>query len=46
MSFLLETVAAEAPLVPSWVMGAIVLVGLLGAVFWIIGFGSGRPNSR
>lgn len=45
MSFLLET-AAEAPLVPSWVMGLIVLVALVGAVFWIIGFGSGRPNSR
>ncbi|MDO5677421.1 MAG: hypothetical protein Q4G35_07950 [Propionibacteriaceae bacterium] len=45
MSLLLET-AAAAPLVPSWVMGAIVLVGLVGAVLWIIGFGSGRPNVR
>ncbi|MBB1484829.1 hypothetical protein H5392_13285 [Tessaracoccus sp. MC1865] len=45
MNLLLET-AAEAPLVPSWVMGAIVLVILLGVVVWLIGFGSGRPNSR
>ena len=45
MSLLLETVA-DAPLVPSWVMGLIVLLGLVGAVFWIIGFGSGRPNTR
>lgn len=45
MNVLLETVA-EAPLVPSWVMGAIVLFALVGVVAWIIGFGSGRPNSR
>ena len=45
MSLLLET-AATAPVVPSWVMGAIVLVGLVGTVLWIIGFGSGRPNTR
>ncbi|MHA7860229.1 hypothetical protein ACX1DX_02415 [Tessaracoccus sp. Y36] len=45
MNLLLET-ATEAPLVPSWVMGAIVLVILLGVVVWLIGFGSGRPNSR
>ena len=45
MSFLLET-AAEAPLVPSWVMGALALLILVGIVAWVVGFGSGRPNSR
>ncbi|GAA4906766.1 hypothetical protein GCM10025789_27780 [Tessaracoccus lubricantis] len=45
MNFLLET-AAESPLVPSWVMGAIVLFVLVGIVVWLVGFGSGRPNSR
>lgn len=45
MSLLLET-AASAPAVPSWVMGAIVLVLMLGVIAWIIGFGSGRPHSK
>ncbi|GAA3877641.1 hypothetical protein [Tessaracoccus defluvii] len=45
MSLLLET-AAEAPLVPSWVMGVFVLVLLLGALGWVVGMGSGRPNSK
>ncbi len=42
MSLLLET----APLVPSWVMGAIVLGILLFALLWIVGMGSGRPHSK
>ncbi|MFT3889685.1 MAG: hypothetical protein QM713_16190 [Arachnia sp.] len=45
MSLLLETAAAE-PLVPTWVMGALALFILLGALGWVIGFGSGRPNSK
>ena len=44
MSLLLET-AAAAP-VPSWVMGALALAVLLGALAWIIGLGSGRPHSK
>ena len=42
MSLLLETV----PLVPSWVMGAIVLGILLFSLLWIVGMGSGRPHSK
>ncbi|HJE50854.1 MAG TPA: hypothetical protein K8V15_02560 [Tessaracoccus flavescens] len=45
MIFLMET-AAAAPLVPSWVMGALALLILLGIVAWVVGFGSGRPNSK
>ena len=45
MIFLMET-AAAAPLVPSWVMGALALAVLLGALAWIIGLGSGRPHSK
>ena len=45
MSFLLETAAAEPP-VPSWVMGALALFILVSIVAWVVGFGSGRPNSR
>ncbi len=45
MSLFLET-AASAPLVPSWVMGALALLVLLGILGWVIGFGSGRPHSK
>lgn len=45
MTFLLEA-AAAAPLVPSWVMGLAFLLILLGALGWVIGMGSGRPNSK
>ena len=45
MSLLLET-AAAAPAVPSIVMGALMLLLLLGALGWVIGMGSGRPNSK
>ncbi|CAL8975657.1 hypothetical protein TESS_TESS_00891 [Tessaracoccus sp. O5.2] len=45
MSLLLETAAAS-PAIPSWVMGALALVILLGAIAWIVGFGSGRPHSK
>lgn len=45
MIVLLES-AAEAPTVPSWVMGALALVILLGVIVWIVGFGSGRPHSK
>ncbi|WP_257787455.1 hypothetical protein [Tessaracoccus flavescens] len=42
MSLLLESEL----LVPSWVMGAIVLFILLSVLVWIIGMGSGRPHSK
>ena len=42
MSLLLETAAS----VPTWVMGALALFILLFALAWVIGFGSGRPNSK
>lgn len=42
MSLLLES----APLVPSWVMGALMLLILLSVLGWIIGMGSGRPHSK
>ena len=44
MSLLLETAAAAT--VPGWVMGALALAVLLGALAWIIGLGSGRPHSK
>lgn len=42
MSLLLET----APVVPSWVAGAVVLFIMMFALVWIIGMGSGRPNTK
>lgn len=43
MTFLLE---ATQVLVPSWVMGLCFLLILLGALGWVVGFGSGRPHSK
>lgn len=38
--------AAEISGLPPIITGVATLAALLGALFWIIGMGSGRPNTK
>ena len=45
MITLLETAAAE-PAIPTIVAGILAFAGLMAALAWVVGMGSGRPNSK
>ena len=42
---LLETAAAE-PAVPTIIAGILAFSGMMAALAWVVGMGSGRPNSK
>ena len=42
---LLETAAAE-PAIPTIVAGILAFAGLMAMLVWVVGMGSGRPNSK
>ena len=42
---LLET-AQTGPAVPTIVAGILAFAGLMAALAWVVGMGSGRPNSK
>lgn len=42
---LLETAAAE-PAIPAIVAGILAFAAMMAALAWVVGMGSGRPNSK
>lgn len=42
---LLETAAAE-PAIPTIVAGILAFAALMGGLAWVVGMGSGRPQSK
>ncbi|MDO5737380.1 MAG: hypothetical protein Q4P15_12990 [Propionibacteriaceae bacterium] len=42
---LLETAATE-PAIPTIVAGILAFAGLMAGLAWVVGMGSGRPNSK
>lgn len=45
MITLLETAGTE-PAIPTIVAGILAFAGLMAALAWVVGMGSGRPNSK
>lgn len=43
---LLETAQQSGPAVPTIVVGILAFAGMMAALAWVVGMGSGRPNSR
>ena len=43
---LLETAQSSGPAIPTIVAGILAFAGLMAGLAWVVGMGSGRPNTK